>query len=55
MEDTTLKKTDSNPQIEVIKILTQQMLADSLTYNSTAVAAGDVDSREFDFGEDDEY
>jgi len=46
-----MKKTYSNPKLEVIKIQTQQMLADSLTtgYNNTEVSAGSVDSHDDDF------
>ena len=44
-----MKKTYCNPKLEVIKIQTQQMLAESLTYNSTPVSAGSVDSHDGDF------
>ena len=49
-----MKKTYSNPQMEIVKIQTQQMLADSLTYNSTPVSAGSVDARGFNFDPDEE-
>ena len=51
-----MKKTYSNPQMEIVKIQTQQMLADSLTkgYNPTAVSAGSVDARGFNFDPDEE-
>lgn len=46
-----MKKTYSNPKLEVIKIQTQQMLAQSVGYDNTEITnPSDVDVR---FTEDD--
>ena len=51
-----MKKTYSNPQIEVIKIVTQQMLAlSSVETSSTRQDPGSAAGREFDFDDEDEY
>lgn len=44
MEDTTMKKTYINPELEVIKIATQQMLAAStLTLDDTVEITNESD------------
>ena len=50
-----MKKTYINPQIEVIKIVTQQMLALSIETNSTRKDPGSAAGREFDFDDEEEY
>jgi hypothetical protein len=60
MEDTNMKKTYINPELEVIKIATQQMLAGStLTIddsieitNETNLLSPSFDDETFDFGTD---
>ena len=61
MEDIKMKKTYINPNLVVVKIATHQMLASSpdgttngLDPNASAIGAGDLDARGFDF-DDDEY
>lgn len=50
-----MKKTYSNPQIEVITMATRQMLANSVTLDQVdGVYDGEFHSREFDFDDDDE-
>ena len=56
-----MKKTYINPNMEVVKIATHQMLASSpdgttngLDPKAAAIEAGDLDARGFDF-DDDEY
>lgn len=57
-----MKKAYINPKMEVIKITTMQMLASSpdgaingLDPNASHVDAGDIDGRDFDFDDEDEY
>ncbi len=53
-----MKKTYINPQMEVVKIATHQMLAsspDAGLDSSKSVNAGLIEGREFDFDDDDEY
>ena len=60
MEDTNMKKTYINPELEVIKIATQQMLASSvLTIDDTIeitdesnLLSPSFDDETFDFGTD---
>ena len=60
MEDTNMKKTYINPELEVIKIATQQMLAGStLTIDNsieitdeTNLLSPSFDDETFDFGTD---
>ena len=60
MEDTNMKKTYINPELEVIKIATQQMLAGStLTIDDsieitdeTNLLSPSFDDETFDFGTD---
>ena len=50
-----MKKIYKNPVLEVIKIQTQQMLAQSVGYDPTEITnPGDIDARggNFDFGDD---
>ena len=50
-----MKKTYSNPQIEVITMATRQMLANSVTIEKVGDKYnGEFYSREFDFDDDDE-
>ena len=52
MEDTTMKKTYINPEIEIIKIATQQMLAGStlsIDENVEITDENDLLSRESNF------
>ena len=50
-----MKKTYINPQLEVIKIQTQQMLAQSVGYDPTEITnPGDIDARGGDFTFDDD-
>lgn len=49
-----MKKEYKNPEIQVVKIETQGMLALSAGYDPTKITdPGAVDSREFDFDDDD--
>ena len=50
-----MKKTYINPQIEVIKIVTQQMLALSIETSSTRQDPSSAAGREFDFDDEEEY
>lgn len=50
-----MKKTYINPQIEVIKIVTQQMLALSIETSSIRQDPGSAASRDFDFDDEEEY
>jgi len=60
MEDTNMKKTYINPELEVVKIATQQMLAGStLTIDDsieitdeTNLLSPSFDDETFDFGTD---
>jgi len=50
MEDTTMKKIYKNPVLEVVKIQTQQMLAQSVGYDSTPITdPALVDGRDDEF------
>ena len=50
MEDTIMKKIYKNPELEVIKIQTQQMLALSAGYDSTPISdPGLVDGHNDEF------
>ena len=50
-----MKKTYINPQLEIIKIQTQQMLAQSVGYDPTEITnPGDIDAREDGFTFDDD-
>lgn len=49
-----MKKTNINPELEVIKIATQQMLANStLGYGDPVSTAEGAESRSFDFDDED--
>lgn len=55
MEDTNMKKTYINPEIEIIKMATQQMLAGSTLSIDSSVEVNDENdllSRESDFNFD---
>ena len=60
MEDTNMKKTYINPELEVIKIATQQMLASSTLTIDDSIQITDesdllspsFDDETFDFGTD---
>ncbi len=49
-----MKKTYINPEMEVVKIETQQMLAASLAIDGTIESAADAEARDLEiiFGED---
>ncbi len=50
-----MKKTYKNPVLEIIKIQTQQMLAQSVGYDPTEITnPGDIDARGGDFTFDDD-
>ena len=56
MEDNDMKKTYINPELEVIKIATQQMLANStLGYGDPVSTAEGAESRSFDFDDDEDW
>ncbi len=51
MEDTTMKKTYINPEMEVVKIATQQMLAASahIDIDADPISGGDAVAREGEY------
>ena len=58
MEDTTMKKTYINPEIEIVKIKAQQLLAGSTLGIDESVEITDESkllSREFDFDDDEDW
>ena len=51
-----MKKTYINPELEVIKIATQQMLANStLGYGDPVSTASGAESRSFDFEDEEDW
>ena len=53
-KQTTMKQTYINPELKVVKLQTQQMLAVSIQmYGANATGAGM--SREFDYDDEEEY
>lgn len=58
MEDTTMKKTYINPEMEIVKIATQQMLAGSSFDIDPTVEVtdeGSLLSRGYDFDDEEEW
>ena len=56
MEDNNMKKTYINPVMEVIKIATQQMLANStLGYGDPVETAAGAESRSFNFDDEEDW
>jgi len=58
MEDTTMKKTYINPEIEIVKIKAQQLLAGSTLGIDESVEITDESkllSREFDFDDEEDW
>lgn len=49
-----MKKTYINPEMEVIKLETQQIIAASVPFSSTPVDPGSADSRDLDLDLDDD-
>ena len=50
-----MKKTYINPTIEVVKIETHQMIAQSIGIAGGNVNAEDAGARDFDFDDEEEY
>ncbi|MBQ9202916.1 MAG: hypothetical protein IJ155_01605 [Prevotella sp.] len=50
-----MKKTYQNPAIEVVRIETHKMLAESTTMPISRDTTSTLDARGFDFDDDEEY